>query len=332
MKTPVQTAGYLERMTGEPVHLRPLPAERLKGLSALLARGHSFFEWSWLEQTLVLAVLPAADDDEQVETAGLGKRQQNLAAHFRVPVILVLPALQAYRRDRLVQLGVPFIVPGTQLFLPPLASLCERYARVVHNARLSAAAQATVLYQLLHKPAAPMQLNVWAEKLGYSPMTLTKVRDELVAAGLCVPPATARARGLHFLHQGRELWDQARPGLRSPVGRRIWMHFHGLPPEGMARAGMTALAELTMIEGDMLPTYACRSTAVDGLLRGSFFERREHREEANALLECWRYDPCLFAPGGSGIVDRFSLYLSLADSDDERVRLACAELLEGWTW
>jgi hypothetical protein len=112
---------------------------------------------------------------------------------------------------------------------------------------------------------------------------------------------------------------------------RIWLHFHGLPPEGMARAGMTALAELTMIEGDPLPTYACRGTAVDGFLPGPFFERREHREEANALLECWRYDPCLFAPGGSGIVDRFSLYLSLDDSDDERVRLACAELLEGWT-
>jgi hypothetical protein len=332
MKAPIQAAEYLQRITGEPVHLRPLPAERLRGLPALLARGHDFLEWSWLGQTLVLAVLPAANDDEQVETAGLRKRQQTLAAHFRVPVVLVLPALQAYRRDRLVLLGVPFLVPGTQLFLPPFANLCERYAREVHSARLSAAAQATVLYQLLHKPAAPLQLNVWAEKLGYSPMTLTKVRDELVAAGLCAPPATVRARGLHFLHQGRELWEHARPSLRSPVARRMWMQFHGLPPEGMARAGMTALAEVTMVEGDPLPTYACRSTAVDGLLQGSFLERREHREEANSLLECWRYDPCLLAPGGRGSVDPLSLYLSLADSDDERVRLACAELLEGWTW
>ena len=235
-----------------------------------------------------------------------------------------------HRRDRLIQLGVPFIVPGTQLFIPPFADLRERYARQARAEKLSAAAQATVLYQLLHKPAAAMQLNVWAQKLGYSAMTLTKVRDELVTVELCAPSASARARGLHFLLEGRDLWEKARASLRSPVARKMWVHLHALPPEGVVKAGMTALADLTMIEGDPLPTYACRSTAVDGFLLGTFFERREHREEANALLECWRYDPCLFAK--DGIVDRLSLYLSLADSADERVHQACDTLLEGQSW
>lgn len=322
---------YLQRLTGLPVRLKPLQPQRLKGLSALLAHAYHFNEWTWLEKTLVLASsTPTLDDDPHIDAAGLKAQQRTLQEHLHMPVVLVLPKLKAYRRDRLIQLGIPFIVPGTQLFIPPFADLSERYARQTRVEKLSAAAQATVLYQLLHKPAAPLQLNIWAKALGYSPMTLTKVRDELVATELCAPAATTRARGLHFLHDGRELWEKARPSLRSPVARRLWVHLEGLPPAGMPKAGMTALAELTMIEGDPLPTYACRNAALPGLQAGSFFELREHREEANAQLECWRYNPSLFAKDLA--VDRFSLYLSLADSDDERVRLACAELLENWTW
>ena len=341
MRTPQTINEYLARFTGQPVNVQPLPASRLKGLPVLLVHGHRFFEWRWLDQLLVLAVLPAADNDELVGATGLRTRQQALAGHFQMPVILVLPSLRAFRRDRLVQLGVPFMVPGTQLFIPPFANLCEQYARQAKAGKLSAAAQATVLYQLLRKPVAPMRLKAWAEKLGYSPMTLTKVRNELVAAELCVPAATVRAHGLQFLYAGRELWEKARPSLRSPVARRIWLKLHALPPEGVVKAGLTALAELTLIEDDPIRTYACRNTAVDGVVMTKLVaERREHREEANACLECWRYDPCLFVNdggenrqiAGDGTVDRFSLYLSLADSDDERVRLACDELLKGWTW
>lgn len=321
---------YLQRMAGTTPQITPVAADRVKGLPIYLARSLGFSEWTWLEKKLILATSPVTPDDELDDTAGLKTRHRLLEGHFHVPVVLVLPALKAYRRDRLVQLRVPFIVPGTQLFIPPFADLCERYARQARAEKLSAAAQATVLYQLLKKPAVPMRLNAWAKTLGYSPMTLTKVRDELVAAELCVPAATTRARGLHFLLDGRELWEKARPSLRSPVARRIWVRHHVLPPTGMVKAGMTALAELTMIEGDPLPTYACRSTAVEGLLNGTLFDRCENQEEANARLECWRYDPSLLVK--DLIVDRLSLYLSLADSDDERIRLACAELLEGVTW
>lgn len=321
---------YLGRLTRQPVQLHPIPSGRLTGLSALLARTHRFAEWNWLERILVLAIPKDALDDPLADTAGLKVRCRVMEEHFRQIVVLVLPGLSAFRRDRLVQNGIPFIVPGTQLFIPPFADLCEQYARHVRVEKLSAAAQAAVLHQLRHKQAKAMPLNAWAAKLGYSPMTLTKVRDELVAAGLCVPPPTPRARGLHFRYEGRDLWDKARASLRSPVLRRMWIHLHAPPPEGLPRAGMSALADLTMIADDPIPTYACHSSDVKGFLLGSHFAQCKHREEANALLECWRYAPGLFAQ--EGIVDRLSLDLSLADSADERVRLACSELLEQGSW
>lgn len=321
---------YLTRMTGEPMRLRPVAGDRLKGLPVYLAREYRLDEWCWLGKTVVLAGVPAPPDADREGVAVLTARLRVLEEHFHLPVVLVVPALRSYQRDRFVQHGIPFIVPGTQLFIPPFANLCEHYARQVRSPKISAAAQATVLYQLLKKPGPGLPLNAWARMLGYSPMMLTKVRDELVAAGLCVPAATTRARGLHFLHEGGKLWEKAQPALRSPVAKQRWIHLHALPPEGMLKAGVTALSELTLVEGDLLPTYACRNVTAATLASGTFFEQREHREEANARLECWRYDPCLFAEGDH--VDRLSLYLSLAGSDDERIRLACAELQEGMKW
>ncbi|EFB40206.1 MULTISPECIES: hypothetical protein [Parachlamydia] len=43
-------------------------------------------------------------------------------------------------------------------------------------------------------------------------------------------------------------------------------------------------------------------------------------------LEVWNYDPELFAK--DGIVDPFSLYLSLQESKDERVEGALEEMME----
>ena len=124
-----QLLTYLARLTGDSAPLKPVTVDRLKGLPVYLARSYRFDEWSWRGLTLVLASSTTGPDDGQEDTAGLKAHQRTLAEHFHLPVALVLPALKAYRRDRLVQLGIPFIVPGTQLFIPPFADLCERYAR-----------------------------------------------------------------------------------------------------------------------------------------------------------------------------------------------------------
>ena len=53
--------------------------------------------------------------------------------------------------------------------------------------------------------------------------------------------------------------------------------------------------------------------------------------ETDAIeLEIWRYDPAMFAT--DGIVDPFSLYLSLKDSKDERIQIALEEMMEKLAW
>ena len=47
-------------------------------------------------------------------------------------------------------------------------------------------------------------------------------------------------------------------------------------------------------------------------------------------LEIWSYSPRLFEK--SGVVDRFSLYLSVQSNDDERVESALEGMMEKLEW
>ena len=326
MNTDDPLKGYLEKVTGRPAALRRLEPGLLKGLPGFLATPHRFQEWNWLDQKLVL--VRGLSAEAAPSPAELQLQGKILADHFRCPVVYVLPALDAYRRNRLVHLGISFIVPGLQFFVPPFASFSERFRSTAPSDQLPAAAQVAVLYQLLRRPPEGSLLNQWAAWLGYSAMTMTKVRNELGQRGLCEVAAGAKPRGLHFIHQGRALWVAARPALRSPVHSTCWARL-AQPAPTLQRAGLTALSSLSMLEDDVLPTFACRDAEWKRIVQA----RRAHavhQDEATARIECWRYDPALL--GEKGLVDRLSLHLSLSASPDERVRLAADELLEKLPW
>jgi len=320
-------AKYLEQILGKPADLRPLPADRLSGLPVFVVADYRFLEWRWLDQILILA--DAEPDKAAPSAADLKSIHHLLTDRFKCPVAFVYPAMDAYRRNRLIHLGLPFVVPGLQLFIPPFVSLCEQFQRTVKSVKLSAAAQVTVLFQLYRPQIEGSLLNQWAERLGYSAMTMTKVRDELAANNLCMREEGAKPRGLRFLHRNRALWETALPCLRSPVSRACWAKFQQ-PPPSLLPAGLTALSKRGLLEDDPLPTYSCYVNEWKRLNASQAIIKLDHEDEASARVECWRYDPGLLAE--DAMVDRLSLFLSLADSPDERVRLAANSLLEGMPW
>src|ERR1700722_7309534 len=91
-------------------------------------------------------------------------------------------------------------------------------------------------------------------------------------------------------------------------------------------AGTTALSRLSMLVEDSVETYAMRDRAVvTALEKGKLFGCGG-REEADARMESWKYDPWVLAEDGSA--DPCSLYLSLRRSGDERVQKEIRFLIE----
>ncbi len=140
---------------------------------------------------------------------------------------------------------------------------------------------------------------------------------------------SGKERHLRFSDIPKNIWTKAQPFLRSPVKKRIYIQFIAAA-SGAPRAGLSALAEYTMLAP---PVRVVRALSFENWQ----VLHREHEisevppQDPEALeIEIWSYPPTQFAE--NGIVDPLSLYLSLKESEDERVEASLKELVESVKW
>jgi hypothetical protein len=206
------------------------------------------------------------------------------------------------------------------MFLPMLMiDLREHFSRgrVRSENKLSSVSQVLILYQILHGSLDETRLGQIASRLGYSAMAISKAQDELQRTQLCDAIRSGRTIFLHFNLKGKDLWDKAQPLLSTPVKRTQWIRW-GQPRARAAIAGLSALSRYSMIADESLPTYAMRDRDLLNALENGSIYGSAGREDAEARMESWKYDPWLLAD--KEIVDPASLYLSLRQSADERVQ------------
>jgi hypothetical protein len=192
---------------------------------------------------------------------------------------------------------------------------------------LSSVSQLIVIYHIQGKSLGGIPLGQIASRLGYSAMAISKAQDELQTAQLCDVVRSGRTLSLHFNWSGKDLWERAEPLLSSPVKRTQWIRW-GQPRARAVTSGITALSKYSMLADDPIPTYAMRNKdLMSALGRGEIFGCAG-REEADARMEAWKYDPWLLA--NDNTADRCSLYLSLRHSADERVQKELQHLVTGF--
>lgn len=318
---------YWEALSGE----RPdLAVEHAAALPLFLRQRYEVYSTQFFGRNFFLAL--EGEGWEAATPAEYKKQWDTLGTQLGGPVVLVLPGLPSYARNRMVQAGIPFIVPGSQTFIPnALIDLRETFRRVHPKGRqkLSPAAQCTVLHHLLRGSLSGIPLKEVASKTRYSPMMMTKVKDELESLRICRAVRSGRAMMLDFVAMGRPLWDQVNAQMVSPVKRAKWARWEEPAHPGLL-AGMSALSRQTMIADDRLPTYALRLSVFQELLESGAILGCPDTEFANVRIEIWSYPPELLSD--SPTVDPLSLYLSLRSSVDERVQQQLEELIAGVKW
>ena len=318
---------YLEAITGEHLDLVVEPAA---ALPLFLRERYAFFATRLFGRKFLLAL--ETEDWESGSPSEYAKHAENLKAKLSDPVILVLPMLPSYARNRMVQMGIAFIVPGSQIFIPNhLIDLRERFPQPNAERRetLSPAAQCSVLYHLLRGSLAGISLKEIAHKVQYSPIMLSKVKDELETAGICKIVRNGRSLVLEFMAAGRPLWELAQPQLASPVKKTRWVQWER-PAAPALLAGMSALSRRTMITADRLPSYALPLAKFQDFLERGVCTGCHDAEHATAKIEVWSYPPERI--GDNEMVDPLSLYLSLRDSPDERVQQQLEQLIAEIKW
>ena len=318
---------YIETVAGEHLDLMP---EAAAALPLFLRERFGIFSTRLFGRKLLLAL--EAEDWDGGSPGEYGKHQATLKQNLGENVVLVLPILPSYARNRMVQMGIPFIIPGSQIFIPnTVIDLRENFPQP--NARrrktLGPAAQCTLLYHLLREPLAGKSLKEIAQKVQYSPIMLSKVKDQLEAAGICKIVREGRSLVLEFTAAGRSLWVQAQPLLTSPVKKTRWVRWDR-PALPALLAGMSALSRRTMIAADRLPTYALPLAEFQDFLERGVCTGCRDAEHASARIEVWSYPPERL--GDNELVDPLSLYLSLRDSQDERIQQQLEKLIAEVKW
>jgi DNA-binding MarR family transcriptional regulator len=248
--------------------------------------------------------------------------------------LLILKTIGAYERKRLIEAKIPFLVPGLQLYLPDLGlDLREQFMTPQKvKLKITPAAQVVVLAALLNRitPNSEFTGAGLAEQFGYTKMTMTRALDELRQLELVGCEGERRFARHHFLVSGRNLWHRARPNLRSPVKKRVYVDewFQGCE----FKAGESALSERTMLTAPQRAMWAITSKEWKQIQRepGLHMIPAVSKDMAHAEFEIWHYDPRLLSE--KRCVDPFSLALSLINVSDDRVQMAVDELLGGLPW
>ena len=249
-----------------------------------------------------------------------------LAEVYSLPMLFVFQEASREFCISLIKKRLPFIVPKRQCYIPDaLIALNEKSFRKDYPKKiesLSPLAQVVFLYYLLHKElpdSVPFQQIINGLN-AISKVYVTRAVQELSAINLATITSNGKSKSIHFESSRKELWEQAQPYLRSPVIKHVRVE---TIPSSSPLAGISALAEISELNDDTEQTYALYSRDFDKSLPTFEFSGQK--------LELWRYDPRLLCES-IGSVDKLSLYLSLKDEHDPRIKGELSKIMEEFQW
>ena len=309
-----------------------------KSLPLFLANEFDFRQTDLFGHEILFAV-PLADS--AANPTRLRKQLESIQRFFDGTTILVFKHLSAYQRNRLIEVSVPFIVPGNQLFIPQLAVDLREHFRLKRSFpgdRLSPVSQALFLRHLNFGGVENSRPSDLADTLRYSAMSVGRAFEELVASGLASVRARGRNKHIRFDQSPRELFEAALPRLRSPVKAEHWFRmpshpkgfYGGALPQHLPAGGEFALSERSSMSQPPLARYAAGPKDWKILQSGEFGKMVHQEEDPNFAVDVWRYDPDTVS--GRREIDALSLYLQFREHPDERLETAAEQLLECFTW
>jgi hypothetical protein len=318
---------YVREVLDAPLTLRVYDSART--LPYFLLDRYQFLEGELLGQRCIFMAVGTERLDSPAHVA---KHLRQVQQQVGSVVVLLVPTITAYNRKRLIGQRINFLAPAAQLFLPELAVDLREHYRAAQRPttkvnKLSPTSQMMIIIGALDAGRLNgLNATSIAAALEVSAMSISRAFDELRTTELVNLEPQAREHRLYFTAAGRELWDRAKPRLRSPVRKTRGADFR---PKGATTllAGESALAHYTSLGEPTRTTFAIHANDWKRLALDHALDMVEMTDDPPFLVETWSYDPRVLARR-EDLVDPLSLYLSL-DLVDERMEIAAEELLEG---
>lgn len=297
---------YIKTVLGIAITILPYGKTELQKLPSFLTDQYRFHRGELLGQALLIAeFLP----QETLSPRQYAMHQKLLERFSGLPIVFVFHKMPSYNRARLSALGLNFVVPNTQIFIPSLMIATNKTTNITDIPHTLSPSAQVLLLHYFYNDLNDFSYNILQEPFGMPYPTVCRAIETLKKAGLCNVVGT-RNKTVHFKENKQELFHQAVDFMKSPVTKTIYAE---LPPKQAVKSGMSALSAYSMINADEFEHLAISTE--------TFKKLKDYSLEDRFLpihIEVWSYDPALFA--NNGIADKISLYLSMKNDNDERVQ------------
>lgn len=310
---------YIKVALGIEAEISPLRADKLKDLPVYIKSEYDIHTINLYRQDFLLVQVKS-----QFTTERLRKHLITIEAGFNTKAIAVIDRLEAYKRLRLIEKKIPFIIPGKQMYLPDLLIDLKEFGVKPreHPQMMRPATQLLLLYHLQIGSLEGYNLKGIAEKINYDAATITRAAHFLHNTGLCTLKGV-KDKSLHFEGDKRKLWKKAEPMMSNPVKKS--QYFSGwvnLP--NRFKSNINALAHYSDLNDDVVAYYAVRPDYMRLIGRANLKETGPL--EGNICIEEWKYNPGLLT--GTEFVDPLSLYFCFRKKPDERIELALEQIIK----
>jgi len=243
--------------------------------------------------------------------------------------IIIIPNIETYNRNRLIQKRVSFIIPGKQCFIPNLLIDLKDYLRpeLQPKGHLQPAAQVLLLYHLQINSLQQSNYKKLAEILNYSYLTITRAVENLLYFELCKVTDT-KEKELILEFDKKELWKKALPLLTSPVKKAVFVN-DLIPGEYLFKSNISALSHYTEISDNSKDSFAIYHDDFKELNKKGIIKMFSKYDGTN-YIELWKYNPEILSK--ERFVDPLSLYLFFKDNKDQRIEIELEKLINKILW
>lgn len=314
---------YLHDTLGFSAELRPWPEAAF--LPRYLSAGREFFLLNIAGEECLLIKTEAASFRLSAFRKQISKLLDGIPEH----IVLCFDALSAHQRKALIECGLSFLVPGSQLYLPFLGAMLQERAKPLRTApeKLSPTGQFLLLHYIYDVFPETVTKTQLAKATKLSPMNVTRAVQELTSLDLLTVEKAGRCDRATPTAVGKLLYQKAKPFFINPIQKKMFIKWTPALTS-LPFAGESALARCSMLNN---PEVECRAIGRKAFKSLSDIESVDPAwsvETDYLQLEIWRYDPLLLAE--QGCVDSISLSLTFQEQKDERIAQALDDMMEGY--
>lgn len=328
---------FVDEVLGQPLKAKPLVGKQQHGLPLYISEGYELLQGEIFDQIVILVKIK---NESAFSILKLDKHLNVLKQIFTQPVIVLFDEVAAYKRKRLIEKKINFIVLDKQLFIPALMVDLKEQSTIpkVKTKKLLPIAQLLIVYHLLYMQKKwKIEDNTFKDNAAYfntNAMAISRAADNIQQLGLIVIEGE-RDKNIRFQLDNIALWQEIerRELWVNPILKKVYVD---KIPEGVTllRSNTSALPEYSEMNPSKQHYYAIEKKAFYDLQKNKVLVNA-NETEGEYCLEVWNYNPLTLIKemnAETPAVDPLSLYLSLKNIKDERIEMALEQIIEKYIW